>query len=107
MLSREEKVRSASLAKRAGADFVKTSTGFASGGATAEDVALLRETVGSEMGMKASGGIRSLDDLRAMVNAGATRIGTSSGVKIVMQICGRVGLTPPPNLPVGDSPAGE
>lgn len=107
LLSREEKVRSASLAKRAGADFVKTSTGFASGGATAEDVALLRETVGSEMGVKASGGIRSLDDLRAMVNAGATRIGTSSGVKIVMQICGRVGLTPPPNLPVGDSPAGE
>ena len=86
LLTREEKVRAALLAKRAGADFVKTSTGFASGGATAEDVALLRETVGGEMGVKAAGGVRSLDDLRAMVAAGATRIGTSSGVKIVQQM---------------------
>jgi deoxyribose-phosphate aldolase len=105
LLSREEKVRGALLAKRAGADFVKTSTGFASGGATAEDVALLRETVGGAMGVKASGGIRSLDDLRAMVAAGATRIGTSSGVKIVQQM--RVEPEAPPISPGGKSPAGE
>jgi deoxyribose-phosphate aldolase len=89
LLTREEKIRAALLAKGAGADFVKTSTGFASGGASAADVALLRETVGGEMGVKASGGIRNLFDLQAMVTAGATRIGTSSGVKIVQQIRGR------------------
>jgi deoxyribose-phosphate aldolase len=107
LLSREEKVRGALLAKRAGADFVKTSTGFASGGATAEDVALLRETVGREMGVKASGGIRSLDDLRAMVAAGATRIGTSSGVKIVEQMRGSTGLEAASDSLDGDSPDGE
>jgi deoxyribose-phosphate aldolase len=85
VLTREEKIRAALAAKRAGADFVKTSTGFASGGATAEDVALLRAAVGGEMGVKASGGIRSLADLRAMVNAGATRIGASASVKIMQQ----------------------
>lgn len=85
LLSREEKSRAANIAKRAGADFVKTSTGFSSGGATVEDVALLRETVGPGMGIKASGGIRSLADLRAMVAAGATRIGSSSGVRIVRE----------------------
>jgi deoxyribose-phosphate aldolase len=107
LLSREEKIRAALLAMRAGADFVKTSTGFASGGATAEDVALLRETVGGKMGIKASGGIRSLDDLRAMVAAGATRIGTSSGVKIVQQMRGRAEPEASPISPVGDSPPGE
>ncbi len=107
LLNREEKVRGALLAKRAGADFVKTSTGFASGGATAEDVALLRETVGGEIGTKAAGGIRSLDDLRAMVAAGATRIGTSSGVKIVQHMRRHAELEAPSISPGGDPPAGE
>ena len=107
LLSREEKVRGALLAKRAGADFVKTSTGFASGGATVEDVALLRETVGGEIDVKASGGIRNLDDLRAMVTAGATRIGSSSGVKIVQQIRGTPEVAAPSRLSGGDPPAGE
>ena len=107
LLTREEKIRGALLAKRAGADFVKTSTGFASGGATVEDVALLRETVGGEMGIKAAGGIRSLDDLRAMVAAGATRIGSSSGVKIVQQMRGSAGAEALSDSLDGDSPAGE
>jgi deoxyribose-phosphate aldolase len=107
LLSGKEKVRAALLAKRAGADFVKTSTGFASGGATAEDVALLREAVGNKMGIKASGGIRNLADLKAMVAAGATRIGTSSGVKIVQQMRGPAEPEAPAKSPVGDSPAGE
>lgn len=107
LLSREEKIRGALLAKRAGADFVKTSTGFASGGATAEDVALLRETVGGAMGIKASGGIRSLDDLQAMVAAGATRIGTSSGGKIVQQMRGRQEPEEPAGSSGGISPTGE
>jgi len=83
LLSRDEKVMGASLAKAAGADFVKTSTGFAGGGATVEDVKLLRDTVGPDIGVKASGGIRSQQDALAMVEAGATRIGASAGVKIV------------------------
>jgi deoxyribose-phosphate aldolase len=88
LLSREEKVRAARACKRAGADFVKTSTGFSTGGATAEDVALLRSVVGPKMGVKASGGIRSLGDLRKMVTAGATRIGASAGVKIMEEAAG-------------------
>jgi deoxyribose-phosphate aldolase len=91
LLRREEKVRAALIAKRVGVDFVKTSTGFSVGGATVEDVALLRETVGPEMGIKASGGVRSLSELQAMVIAGATRIGTSSGVKIIHQLRGTEG----------------
>jgi deoxyribose-phosphate aldolase len=83
LLTRDEKVMGATLAKAAGADFVKTSTGFAGGGATVEDVRLLRETVGPEIGVKASGGIRSKQDAEAMVEAGATRIGASAGIKIV------------------------
>jgi deoxyribose-phosphate aldolase len=83
LLSREEKIMACSLAKAAGADFVKTSTGFAGGGATVEDVSLMRETVGPEIGVKASGGIRTQEDAQAMVAAGATRIGASAGVKIV------------------------
>ena len=82
-LGREEKAIGAALAKAAGAAFVKTSTGFGPGGATVEDVALLRRVVGPEMGVKASGGIRTAADGRRMVEAGATRIGTSSGVAIV------------------------
>lgn len=83
LLTDEEKVRACKLAKAAGADFVKTSTGFSTGGATASDVKLMRDTVGKEMGVKASGGVRSHEDLLAMVEAGANRIGTSSGPKIV------------------------
>lgn len=83
LLTDEEKVRACQLAVQAGADFVKTSTGFSTGGATAEDVALMRKTVGQAVGVKASGGVRSLEDLNKMVDAGATRIGASSGVKII------------------------
>lgn len=107
LLSQEEKVRAALLAKRAGADFVKTSTGFASGGATAEDVALLRATVGSELGVKASGGIRSLRDLQAMVRAGATRIGASAGVKIVQEENGSADPAAPSSAPGAGSTAAE
>lgn len=82
LLSREEKVKACLLAKMAGADFVKTSTGFSTGGATVEDIALMRETVGPEMGVKASGGIRSAEDAQAMIAAGATRIGASASVAI-------------------------
>jgi deoxyribose-phosphate aldolase len=83
LLTDEQKVLACQLAQAAGADFVKTSTGFSKSGATAEDVALMRRTVGPAMGVKASGGIRTLDDLRAMVAAGATRIGASASVKII------------------------
>ncbi|ASJ13456.1 deoxyribose-phosphate aldolase [Thermococcus thioreducens] len=82
-LTEEEKVKACELAKEAGADFVKTSTGFGTGGATVEDVKLMREVVGQEMGVKAAGGIRTYEQALAMIEAGATRIGTSSGVKIV------------------------
>jgi deoxyribose-phosphate aldolase len=82
LLTREEKVKACLLAKMAGADFVKTSTGFSSGGATVEDIALMRETVGPEMGVKASGGIRDTKTAEAMVAAGATRIGASASVAI-------------------------
>lgn len=88
LLTNEEKVRASTAAKNAHADFVKTSTGFASGGATAEDVALMRAVVGAEMGIKAAGGIRTLDDVKKMVNAGATRIGASASVKIIEQARG-------------------
>jgi deoxyribose-phosphate aldolase len=85
LLSEEEKVRSTRLAVAAGADFVKTSTGFGTYGATFEDVALLRTVVGPHLGVKASGGIKNLDTLLKMLQAGATRIGTSSGVKIAQE----------------------
>lgn len=83
LLSRNEKIRACEIAKRAGADFVKTSTGFSTGGATAEDVKLMRTAVGPEMGVKASGGVRSYEDAEAMIKAGATRIGTSNGVALL------------------------
>lgn len=83
LLTEEEKTRACLLAKNAGADFVKTSTGFSKGGATVEDVKLMRETVGPDMGVKASGGVKSKEDLVKMVEAGATRIGTSHGVDLV------------------------
>lgn len=82
-LTREEKAVSCVLAKLAGAAFVKTSTGFSKGGATVEDVELMRKTVGPEMGVKASGGIRSYDDAVKMIQAGASRLGTSASVSIV------------------------
>ncbi|MFC3211752.1 deoxyribose-phosphate aldolase [Planomicrobium okeanokoites] len=83
LLTDEEKVLASRLSKEAGADFVKTSTGFSTGGATVADVKLMRETVGSELGVKASGGVRSLEDVQAMIDAGASRIGASSGVQIM------------------------
>ena len=88
LLTEDEKVRACTLAKAAGADYVKTSTGFGPGGATPADVALMRQVVGSEMGVKAAGGIRDLEGLKAMVAAGATRVGASAGVKIVQQARG-------------------
>jgi deoxyribose-phosphate aldolase len=88
LLTDDEKVTACTLAKAAGADYVKTSTGFGPGGATAADVALMRRVVGSEMGVKAAGGVRDLEGLKAMVAAGATRVGASAGVKIVQQARG-------------------
>jgi deoxyribose-phosphate aldolase len=83
LLTEEEKVRACELAVSAGADFVKTSTGFSTGGATVEDIALMRKTVGPEIGVKASGGVRDTEGAEALVQAGASRIGASSGVSIV------------------------
>lgn len=83
LLTRDEKVMGCTLSKAAGAEYVKTSTGFSGGGATVEDVQLMRETVGPEMGVKASGGVRTREDAEKMVAAGATRLGASAGVKIV------------------------
>ncbi|WP_262392264.1 deoxyribose-phosphate aldolase [Sporolactobacillus inulinus] len=85
LLSDDEKVLACQLAVQAGADYVKTSTGFSSGGATAKDVALMRKTVGSGIGVKAAGGINSKADAEAMIEAGASRIGASSGVKIIAE----------------------
>mgnify|MGYP004635630721 FL=1 len=82
-LTDEEKIECSKLAKEAGADFVKTSTGFGTGGATISDVKLMRETVGTLMGVKASGGVRNKAQMEEMINAGATRIGTSNGVTIM------------------------
>ena len=83
LLSDAEKVKACQLCKEAGADFVKTSTGFNTGGATLADVSLMRKTVGPDMGVKAAGGVRTREDVLAMIEAGATRIGTSGGVKII------------------------
>ncbi|SEK94181.1 deoxyribose-phosphate aldolase [Carnobacterium iners] len=85
LLTDEEKVRACELAVKAGTDYVKTSTGFSTGGATKEDITLMRKTVGEKIGVKASGGIHSKADLEAMVKAGATRIGASAGVAIVSE----------------------
>src|SRR6266511_2439538 len=88
LLTDDEKVTACTLAKAAGADYVKTSTGFGPGGATAADVALMRRVVGDEMGVKAAGGVKDYEALKAMVAAGATRVGASAGVKIVQQARG-------------------
>lgn len=86
LLTDEEKRVACLLSKEAGAHFVKTSTGFSTGGATASDVALMRQTVGPDMGVKASGGIRTLQDALTMIHAGASRVGVSSGVKIMAEV---------------------
>ncbi|MFZ2408147.1 MAG: deoxyribose-phosphate aldolase [Lactococcus raffinolactis] len=83
LLTDEEKVKACQAAVRAGADFVKTSTGFSTAGATVADIALMRQTVGPDLGVKASGGVRSIADAQAMIEAGATRLGTSNGVDIM------------------------
>jgi deoxyribose-phosphate aldolase len=89
LLTDEEKITASTLTKAAGADFVKTSTGFGPGGATVADVALMRRVVGVEMGVKAAGGVRDLEGLKAMVAAGATRVGASAGVKIMQESRGQ------------------
>ena len=89
LLTDDEKVTACTLAKAAGADYVKTSTGFGPGGATAADVMLMRRVVGEEMGVKAAGGVRDLEGLKAMVAAGATRVGASAGVRIVQESQGK------------------
>jgi deoxyribose-phosphate aldolase len=86
LLTDEEKVTACELSKKAGANFVKTSTGFSTGGATAEDITLMRRIVGPEMGVKASGGIRNLETALAMIKAGATRIGASASISIVNEL---------------------
>src|SRR5262245_15980233 len=94
LLTDDEKVTACTLAKAAAADYVKTSTGFGPGGATAADVALMRRVVGEEMGVKAAGGVRDLEGLKAMVAAGATRIGASAGVRIVQESRGQQTTAP-------------
>jgi deoxyribose-phosphate aldolase len=89
LLTFEEKLRASELALAAGADFIKTSTGFSSGGATVDDITLMRGVVGTRAGVKASGGIRSLADATAMLQAGATRIGASASVRIVAELAGQ------------------
>jgi deoxyribose-phosphate aldolase len=89
LLTDDEKITACTLAKAAGADYVKTSTGFGPGGATAADVALMRRVVGEDMGVKAAGGVRDLESLQAMVAAGATRVGASAGVRIVQESQGK------------------
>lgn len=83
LLTDEEKIKACELSQKAGADFVKTSTGFSTGGATVHDIALMRKTVGAEMGVKASGGVHTHEEALAMVEAGATHIGASAGVKLL------------------------
>jgi deoxyribose-phosphate aldolase len=97
LLTDEEKITASTLTKAAGADFVKTSTGFGPGGATVADVALMRRVVGVEMGVKAAGGVRDLEGLKAMVAAGATRVGASAGVKIVQESRGQKQATSAPS----------
>jgi deoxyribose-phosphate aldolase len=94
LLTDDEKITACTLAKAASADYVKTSTGFGPGGATAADVALMRRVVGSEMGVKAAGGVRDLAGLNAMIAAGASRVGASAGVKIVQQARGEASSSP-------------
>lgn len=96
LLTFEEKLRASELALSAGADFIKTSTGFSSGGATVDDIALMRGVAGTRAGVKASGGIRSLADASAMLHAGATRIGASASVKILAELSGQAPVAAAP-----------
>ncbi len=98
LLTDDEKVRASILAREAGADFVKTSTGFSKGGATVADIELMRRAVGAELGVKAAGGVRDLASAREMIAAGATRIGASAGVKIVQESQGKAA---PASTPAG------
>lgn len=100
LLTDEEKVTACTLAKAAGADFVKTSTGFGPGGATVADVALMRRVVGADMGVKAAGGVRDLEQMQAMVAAGASRVGASAGVRIVRESAGGVSTSATAPSPV-------
>ncbi|MBS4194733.1 deoxyribose-phosphate aldolase [Lederbergia citri] len=88
LLTDQEKEKACKIAKEAGADFVKTSTGFSTGGASIKDIELMRKAVGPDLGVKASGGVRSIEDVKGMIQAGATRIGASSGVAIVKGLSG-------------------
>ena len=97
LLTFEEKLRASELALAAGADFIKTSTGFSSGGATVDDITLMRSVAGTRAGVKASGGIRSLADASAMLHAGATRIGASASVKILAELAGQAPAPTPTN----------
>ena len=97
LLTDEEKIRASRLAREAGADFVKTSTGFSRGGATVDDIELMRRTVGEDLGVKAAGGVKDLTAAREMIAAGATRIGASAGVRIVQEAAGAKPSTPPPS----------
>ena len=104
LLTQQETTRASEAAKRAGADFVKTSTGFSTAGATAEDVALMRAVVGPEMGIKAAGGVRSFADLMRMARAGATRIGASASVKIMEEAANAAaGSEPASSSPTSNS----
>ncbi len=85
LLNQQEKIKACRLSQQAGADFVKTSTGFSGGGATVEDISLMRETVGPDMGVKASGGIKTYADAQNMIQAGATRLGASAGIRIIQE----------------------
>lgn len=96
LLTFEEKLRASEIALSAGADFIKTSTGFSSGGATVDDIALMRSVAGTRAGVKASGGIRTLADASAMLHAGATRIGASASVKILAELAGQSNTAPSP-----------
>ena len=101
LLTDDEKITASTLARAAGADFVKTSTGFGPGGATAADVALMRRVVGDQMGVKASGGVRDFEGVKAMIAAGATRIGASAGVRIVQESRGEQPVATAPAVPKG------
>jgi len=105
LLTDEEVVRASCLVQRAGADFVKTSTGFGPGGATAHHVELMRLAVGPAMGVKAAGGIRSYEDVKKMVTAGATRIGASASVKILEEAAGAANMPPPTGPTAATAPA--
>jgi len=95
LLSFEEKLRASEIALAAGADFIKTSTGFSSGGATTDDIALMRSVAGTRAGVKASGGVRTLADTAAMLQAGASRIGASASVRILAELSGNGATVPP------------